>query len=284
MYSIIQGKSKDLGGFSVKRIIPQTGRRTVGPFVFIDHMGPAQFAAGDGINVRPHPHIGLATLTYLFTGQMLHQDSLGSIQEIIPGDVNWMVAGSGIVHSERETIEVRSQPHAMNGLQCWVALPPEQADIAPAFTHVAAASLPSYYHEGIAARIILGEAWGYQAPAQTYSPVFFIDVLMQSGSTMKLPHPQYETGLYVVDGIVELAQQSFSQGSFIFIEGEYEISAEENARVVVLGGATLPQQPLLDWNFVAYERATIEAAIQRWRQGEFDTIPTDYAESIPYPG
>ena len=285
MPRIIESKPADLGGFNVARIIPQKAKRSVGPFVFVDHMGPAHFAAGTGINVRPHPHIGLATISYLMQGSMLHRDSLGNVQEIRPGDVNWMTAGKGIVHSERETIEVRGSDHVLNGLQCWVALPEDKADIEPGFTHISNAALPYIHREKVMMRLIAGEAYCHTSPVKTYSPMFYLDVITEAGAVVERPCGKSETACYVVSGKVCIANQSFDDGQFVILEDEdMTIETQQNSRYFLLGGEVLPTTPKLRWNFVAYSEDKLREAQRRWQNGEFPTIPGDDNEFIPLPG
>lgn len=284
MPTVLKGHSKDLGGFSVTRLLPHVDKRMVGPFVFLDHMGPAEFAAGDGIDVRPHPHIGLATLTYLFEGAMLHQDSLGNHLEILPGEVNWMTAGRGIVHSERETLEVKAGPHRMNGLQAWVALPAELAEIEPRFDHVDREALPTYNHEGVHARLIIGSALGMVSPIRTYSPMFYLDVLLSDGRSLDRPEPGAECAIYVIAGEVEVAGSRLLAGQFALLDDTAVVSAVGNARVVLLGGEAWPETPILEWNFVAFSRERLAQAKQDWREGRFPLIPGDQRERIPLPG
>lgn len=258
-------------------------KRSVGPFVFIDHMGPANFPAGSGINVRPHPHIGLATISYLMQGSMLHRDSLGSIQEIIPGDVNWMTAGKGIVHSERETIETRGQQHTLDGLQCWVALPEEKVDMEPSFLHIPRAQLPYIHCDKVLMRLIAGEAYNYTSPVKTYSSMFYLDVISEAGAIVERPCSRSETACYVIFGEVKVGSERFKQGSFIILEDEQHIESLENSRYFLLGGLPMTKQPILRWNFLAYDRAKIDEAEERWKHGLFPTIPGDDKEFIPLP-
>lgn len=277
------GVRKDLGGFSVTRLLPHANKRMVGPFVFLDHMGPAEFGPGDGIDVRPHPHIGLATLTYLFEGAMLHQDSLGNRLEILPGDVNWMTAGHGIVHSERETIEVKARSHRMNGLQAWVALPEGLAEIAPRFEHLPSEHLPVLHDRGTHARLVVGSAFGLVSPVRTYSPMFYVDALMQAGSSLTRPEPDSECAAYIVAGEVTIAGDAFATGDFVLLADDAVLTAGNNARVVLLGGDAWAKQPLLDWNFVAFTEERLERAREDWRTGRFPLIPGDQREAIPLP-
>lgn len=284
MAFVIKSSRKDLGGFSVARIIPNIKQRFIGPFVFVDHMGPAEFPAGKGINVRPHPHIGLATISYLMEGSMLHRDSLGSIQEINPGDVNWMTAGKGIVHSERETIETRGKDHVLDGLQCWIALPEEKTEMEPSFIHINRAQLPYIHKEKLLMRLIAGEAYNYTSPVKTYSPMFYLDAITETGALVERPCHESETAVYVVSGSVKIGEDTFSAGQFIILEDEQTIETIENSRYFLLGGKKLEKAPILRWNFVAYDEAKIQEAEQRWANGQFPKIPGDDSEFIPQPG
>ncbi len=283
MAYVIKPATKDLGGFSVSRIIPSVQKRTVGPFVFVDHMGPADFPAGKGINVRPHPHIGLATISYLMEGSMLHRDSLGTIQEIFPGDVNWMTAGKGIVHSERETIETRGSDHSLNGLQCWVALPEDKADMEPSFLHVGRAELPYIHTEKTLMRLIAGEAYNYTSPVKTYSPMFYLDVITESGAVNERPCGKSETACYVIFGSVKIGDDTYNAGDFVILDDEPSIESLENSRYFLLGGIALEKQPILRWNFLAYSPEKIKEAEERWKNRQFPDIPGDDNEFIPLP-
>src|ERR1700760_1443844 len=202
---VIKGKPRDLGdGFHVSRLLPQPGRRTIGPFVFLDYFGPAEFAPGKGIDVRPHPHIGLATVTYLFEGSQMHRDSLGSVQTIVPGDVNWMTAGRGIVHSERTDAPTRAKGHRMHGIQSWVGLPQADEETAPSFQNVAAADLPSLSRDGVELRLVAGRAFGLTAPVKTFSPIFYADARFASGATLRMTDEHEERAVLVVEGTIAL--------------------------------------------------------------------------------
>ena len=283
MAFVVNAAKKDLGGFSVSRIIPSVQQRMIGPFVFVDHMGPANFPAGKGINVRPHPHIGLATISYLMEGSMLHRDSLGSIQEIHPGDVNWMTAGKGIVHSERETIETRGQDHILNGLQCWIALPENKVDMEPSFLHINRAQLPYIHREKILMRLIAGEAYNYTSPVKTYSPMFYLDAITEAGAMVERPCGKSETACYIISGELKIGGTIFEAGQFVMLEDEETIETVENSRYFLLGGHKFEKQPILRWNFVAYTPEKIKEAEERWQNGQFPTIPGDDIEYIPLP-
>jgi redox-sensitive bicupin YhaK (pirin superfamily) len=284
MASLINGETKDLDGFSVTRILPSAVKKMVGPFIFLDHMGPALFKPGEGVNVRPHPHIGLSTLSYLFSGSMLHRDSLGNVQEIFPGEVNWMTAGRGIVHSERETLEVRSREHELNGLQFWLALPPEKAEIEPSFQHVKKEQLPHDYLEKTIMRRIAGEAYGMTSPVRTHSPMFFIDIISAAGEQIELPHPNCESAVYIQSGLLNISGQSFNAGDFILLDGDESIQVESHSRFVLLGGERYEQVPYIRWNFVAYSRERIAQAEADWQAQRFAKVPGDEREYTPLPG
>ena len=258
----------DLGGLVVKRVLPHQEKRMVGPFIFLDQMGPSVFPAGKGINVRPHPHIGLSTLTYLFDGSILHRDSLGNHLEITAGDVNWMTAGKGIVHSERETFEVRANKHSISGIQCWVALPENMAEIEPSFTHVKKQELPHYIHEGVMMRLIVGDAYGMSSPVKSYSPMFYIDVLAEKDSVITKPHADHETAVLVCAGQVIIGDQIYNEGDFALLsDQDSEIKMLDNGRFIMLGGEKFEQVPFIHWNFVSFKKERIDKAVQDWKDG-----------------
>jgi hypothetical protein len=283
---VIDGRPRDLGGFSVRRVLPAASRPTVGPFIFFDHMGPARFAPGQGVDVRPHPHIGLATVTYLFEGEFMHRDSLGSAQLIRPGDVNWMVAGSGIVHSERTPPEVRDAPGGatIEGIQVWIALPAEQEEVAPSFIHHPAASLPEIVRDGARLRLIAGEAFGERAPAAVFSPMFYLDAALEPGATLVLPDGYAERAAYVAEGAIEAGGERRGTGQMVeFAAGRPAVLRAAGAsRVMLLGGTPLEGPRHLWWNFVSSRRERIERARADWRDGRFAPVPGD-PERIPLP-
>ncbi|MEJ6473727.1 pirin family protein [Pseudoalteromonas piscicida] len=280
----LRGKAHDIGGISVNRVLPQRAKRMVGPFIFFDQMGPGKFSSGDGIDVRPHPHIGLATLTYLFEGSLLHRDSLGNQLGIHPGDVNWMVAGRGIVHSERESFETKAQPHAIHGLQCWVALPEQHAEVEPSFCHITRLKLPTRQLEGVMARVIIGSAYGLHSPVPTFSSMFYVDVMAKAGGHIERPSQTQEVGVYVIYGEVTVFNKSYGPQSFILLEEQdLQLHFSENSRVILLGGEAFTKIPYIDWNFVSFSKARIEQAKQDWREEKFDLIPADRLEHIPLP-
>jgi len=279
----LAGNRKPLDGFEVTRILPNFDKKMVGPFIFFDHMGPATFAPGNGIDVRPHPHIGLATITYMIEGSLLHRDSLGNNLEIIPGDVNWMTAGKGITHSERETIEVKAQEHTLNGLQTWVALPKDKAEIEPSFTHVKKSQLPHFMKEGVLMRLIAGEACGKTAPIKTYSPMFYMDVLAPQGKTIARPNPEQECAVYVLDGSVTIGDITYLQGQFVLLQDEDSVHSASQCRFVFLGGEQWQETPRMFWNFVSFDKERLEKAKQDWKDGRFPAIPGDEDEFTPLP-
>ncbi len=282
----LQGKARELGdGFRVARMLPQIERRTVGPFVFFDYFGPVDFAPGNGIDVRPHPHIGLATITYLFEGSQIHRDTLGNTQEIVPGDVNWMTAGRGIAHSERTGPEVRARGHRLHGIQSWVGLPRANEEDPPSFQHVPKAALPVRERDGAVLRLVTGRAYGLNAPVQVPMDIFYVDAQLKDGSTITLPDEYAERGAMVVGGTVEAGGQVHGDGAMIVYEtGETaRLTAKGDARVMLLGGAPLDGERHLWWNFVASSKDRIEQAKRDWTEGRFGKIPGDDVEFIPLP-
>lgn len=284
MAILLKGKQTDLDGFSVNRILPHPKKRMVGPFIFLDHMGPAIFEPGDGIDVRPHPHVGLATITYMLEGSLLHRDSLGNNIEILPGDVNWMTTGRGIVHSERETFEVKSQRHVLNGMQAWLALPKESAEIQPSFSHTKRCQLPHHIFDSVQARLIAGDAYGMTSPIKSYSPMFYLDVIAKQGKRFERPNSHQECAVYVVEGTIQIEGESFTHGDFVLLETETSILSVTNSRCLLYGGDAWPTIPYIDWNFVSFDKSRIEKAKQDWRERRFPDVPGDDAEFTPLPG
>ncbi len=289
--SVIVPRARDLGGFEVRRALPAQARQMVGPFIFFDQMGPAEFLTGQGIDVRPHPHIGLATVTYLYKGKIHHRDSLGTDQWIEPGAVNWMVAGHGITHSERTDGDVRDKPHSLFGLQTWVALPKEQEDTGAAFEHAPKDTLPLLEGEGKKVRVILGTAYGEEAPVKVYSETLYADALLEAGASIPMPDDHEDRGLYVLEGTVTVAGQTFEPGRMLVFRPGDRISAkagDQGARIMLLGGATMDGSRHIWWNFVASSKERIEAAKEAWRAGDwahgrFQLPPGDDQEFIPAP-
>ncbi|HEX2593435.1 MAG TPA: pirin family protein [Rhizomicrobium sp.] len=282
----LHGNKRELGdGFSVTRVLPQVQQRTVGPFVFFDYFGPVDFAPGKGIDVRPHPHIGLATITYLFEGSQVHRDTLGSVQEILPGDVNWMTAGRGIAHSERTGADVRARGHRMHGIQSWVGLPTKNEEDPPSFQHFGKADLPTAEIGGATLRIVSGKAYGLEAPVKVPMPIFYVDAQMKAGAEVVMPDEYEERGAMVVGGTVTSGGATHGDGAMIlFDKGERgTIKAESDARVMLLGGAPLDGERHLWWNFVSSSRERLEQAKADWKAMKFGLIPGDDKEFIPLP-
>ena len=283
---VLEGRPRDLGGFSVRRVLPAGRLQSVGPFIFFDHMGPATFAPGNGVDVRPHPHIGLATVTYLFAGEFMHRDSLGTAQLIRSGDVNWMVAGRGIVHSERTPPEARRAAGGapIHGIQTWIALPRELEETEPAFEHHPAATLPEIVAPGVSMRLIAGAAYGREAPTSVYSPMFYLAATLESGATVELPGEYAERAVYVVEGAVEIAGEPYGVGSMILYEAgsPAALQAVTHARVMLLGGAPLDAPRHIWWNFVSSSLERIERARLDWREERFAAVPGD-GERMPLP-
>jgi redox-sensitive bicupin YhaK (pirin superfamily) len=287
----IKGKSHDLGdGFFVTRLLPQAERRSIGPFVFFDYFGPVDFAPGKGIDVRPHPHIGLATVTYLFDGSQMHRDTLGSVQEIKPGDVNWMTAGRGIAHSERTGAEARASGHRMHGIQSWVGLPSKDEEAAPGFQHFSAADLPVREDKNVTLRIITGEAFGLKSPVKVFSPIFYADAQFAPGGSLHYAAEHEERALLVIDGEIQINDaahgvQTHQAGAMLALEPGEEVTLFSTgpARVMLLGGAPLDGPRHIWWNFVSSSKERIERAKQEWKNGVFGTIPGDDQEFIPLP-
>lgn len=281
----LMADERDLGEFTVRRILPNKEKKMVGPFIFFDHMGPADFPSGSGVNVRPHPHIGLATITYLFEGSILHRDSLGSVQEIFPGEVNWMTAGRGIVHSERETLEVRGGHHRTNGLQCWLALPKHLAEMEPNFFHYKKEALPHIYYQQTMMRLIAGEAYGRVSPVKVYWPMFYLDIVAGKGATFKKPAGHDEAALYILSGRIEINNTAYEAGSFLLLQEEdEEFRVTEAARAVMVGGEKFEETPIINWNFVSFDPQRIRNAEEQWKAGKFPQIPGDADEFIPLNG
>lgn len=289
--TVIIPRARDLGGFEVRRALPAPKRQMVGPFIFFDQMGPAEFITGQGIDVRPHPHIGLSTVTYLYRGMLHHRDSLGTDQWIMPGAVNWMVAGHGITHSERTDDAARQAPLSMFGIQTWVALPKDAEDDPADFQHAPAESLPVLEGEQKEVRLILGHAYGETAPVKTSSEMFYADAVLQAGASIPMPDDHEDRGVYVVDGSVTVAGDEFETGRMMVFRPGDAISLKagaRGARLMLLGGATLEGPRHIWWNFVASSKERIDAAKEAWRAGDwmhgrFQLPPGDDQEFTPLP-
>ena len=280
---LIRPKEKDLGEFAVRRVLPASERQMVGPFIFFDHMGPAEFPPGKGIQVRPHPHIGIATITYLFEGEIMHADSLGFRQPIRAGAVNLMTAGRGIVHSERAGSDL-DEHSKLHGIQSWMALPDGQEEIAPAFAHTPAGELPQIERAGSTVRIIMGEAFGGRSPVTSYAPTLYLDCALSAGAELPLPGSYDELALYVVSGKVTVGECTVDSGVMAVLcpDGEATVQSLEETRLMVIGGRSSGKRHIW-WNFVSSSEARIEQAKADWQSGGFEPVQGD-EEFIPLPG
>lgn len=287
---ILTAREKDLGGFSVRRLLPDAKQRMVGPWIFFDHMGPAEFPAGEGINVRPHPHINLATVTYLFEGEILHRDSLGNYQLIRPGEINLMVAGSGITHSERERDEVRNTPHRQHGLQLWHALPESHEETPPAFYHYPSTDIPAVEVDNVAVRVLMGSACGVTSPVVTFAETLYLEATLAPGQRLVLPSVQ-EAALYVIDGEVNVDGTPLQQYRMMTLEncgGMTITAATQNnqntsaTHIALIGGEPLGERHIF-WNFASSRKERLEQAKRDWREGRFAKVHGDTVEFIPLP-
>lgn len=283
--AVIHPITKDLGGFRVGRALPNIKRRMVGPFIFLDHMGPAVFPAGEGLDVRPHPHIGLATLTYLIEGSIFHRDTLGSAQNIVPGDVNWMTAGRGIAHSERSSPESRLVARQMTGVQSWLALPHAHEETAPAFFHYDASTMPVLTDTGVSLHLVAGSAFGATSPVQVFCSTLYADVHLAAGTSIPLPAEHEERAIYLLSGSVEIAGEAFAAPVLLgFKPGDsITIVAATAARFIMLGGEPVDGPRHMWWNFVSSSQERIEQAKLDWTAGKFGLVPGDETEFIPLP-
>ena len=283
--TVIVPRPRDIGGFTVRRVLPSARRRMVGPFVFLDQMGPAAFALGTGLDVRPHPHIGLATVTYLFEGEQVHRDTLGTVQTIRPGDVNWMTSGRGIAHSERTDPALRRTGSRLAGIQAWVALPQAHEKTAPAFAHHAEATLPLIERPGTRVLLIAGTLHGARSPLQTFSETLYADIALDAGASLEIPATYEERALYPVDGVVALDGETYEAGQLLVLKPgvAITITAFSPSRLMLLGGAPLDGPRHIWWNFVSSSQQRIEQAKADWKAGRFPKIPGDDAELIPLP-
>ena len=282
----VTGKAHDLGdGFFVTRLLPQVGRRSIGPFVFFDYFGPVDFAPGKGVDVRPHPHIGLATVTYLFDGEIMHRDSLGTAVAIKPGEVNWMTAGRGIVHSERTGAELRRTGSPIHGLQMWVALPSAKEEMEAGFAHHDAAEFPLVEDNGKSVRVVLGALYGARSPARTTSETIFADVTLKAGSTLPIEPGHEERALYVVDGGIDIAGDSFAPGRLLVLRAgdAIQVKATQDTHLIIVGGEPMDGPRHIWWNFVSSRKERIEQAKAEWKAGHFGRVPGDEIEFIPLP-
>ncbi len=281
----ISPRPRSMGDGEVLRVLPSAERRMVGPFIFLDHFGPTEMAPGTGMSVGPHPHIGIATVTYLFEGTLLHCDSTGSEQRIDPGSVNWMLAGSGIVHSERTPDDLVASGQTVHGLQLWVALPSAVEEADPKFRHHADYSLPELHRDGAKLRVLLGTAYGVTSPVYTRSPMFYVEVTLAPGGSIEIPASYPERGAYVTEGVVHFGPERIEAPAFVvFEEGTTpRVRAETNARVMLLGGETLDGDRHISWNFVSSSEDRIAKAKQDWADGAFGSVPGDDGEPMKMP-
>jgi len=284
--TVIVPRMRDLGDFTVGRVLPWTKRRMVGPFIFFDQMGPVVFPPGKGIDVRPHPHIGLATVTYLLQGTIVHRDSVGSLQAITPGAVNWMTAGRGIAHSERSDPVPRATAENVFGFQIWVALPKRHEETAPSFVHYPADALPTIDGDGLAARIVAGSLFGKTSPVKTLSDMFYADATLDGGATLALPPLHEERAAYVVSGAVEIDNTRFESGRMLVFAPKREVTirAAGPGRLLLLGGEPMDGPRHIWWNFVSSSPERIEQAKADWKSGRFAIVAGDEKEFIPLPG
>jgi redox-sensitive bicupin YhaK (pirin superfamily) len=281
---VIGSRQRDLGGFVVRRVLPAGERQMVGPFIFFDHMGPTQFAPGYGIDVRPHPHIALATVTYLFSGSLQHRDSLGTMQEIRPGDVNWMSAGRGIVHSERTPQAARVPGADVHGIQSWVALPDGHEDGEPTFVHYAASTLPTRVGDGVDLAIIAGEAFGLRSPVVTLWPTLYVHAQIAEGAALEVPADHDERAVYVVKGELAIGENRVTEGQLAVLGPGATVTLRGlgRTRAMLLGGERFPTPRFIWWNFVASSQERIERAKERWQRRQFPAVPGE-TEFIPLP-
>jgi redox-sensitive bicupin YhaK (pirin superfamily) len=282
---VVVPRSVDLGHFEVRRALPHARRRMVGPFIFFDHFGPAEFRSGQGVDVRPHPHIGLATVTFLYEGEIMHRDSLGTAVPIRPGEVNWMTAGRGIVHSERTAPDHRVDGEPLHGLQLWVALPSHLEEIDAAFAHHDAAELPVVSAEDKTIRVVAGSAYGVRSPVPALSDTIFADAALAAGATLPVDADMEERAIYIVAGEIEIAGDRFGPGRLLILRpgDAIAVSALTDARLVLVGGAAMDGPRHIWWNFVSSRKERIEQAKADWRLGRFNIVPGDENEFIPLP-
>lgn len=281
-FTTIYGAKKNLGGFSVSRVIPQSACRSLGPFVFFDELGPADFAAGEGIDVRVHPHIGLATITWLFDGALTHRDSLGTVIDITPGAVNWMTAGRGITHSERTPDDLREAGHRIHAIQSWVALPRSHEETEPSFQHVRAEALPVIARPGARITLIAGDIDGHASPVVYPHPILYAHARLEAGAQLDLPPEWGERGVHLLHGQASIGGEALAQSALAVLpEGPATLTAQSAADVMLLGGAPMTEPRHIEWNFVHHDKAAIARAVERWREGEFAMVPGE-TEFIPY--
>ena len=282
---IIEERAADIGGFLVGRLLPFRQKRAVGPFVFIDHMGPAKLSEYQNLDVPPHPHIGLSTLTFLFEGAMMHKDSLGSNIEIEPGAVNWMTAGKGVVHSERTPERLRHSEKSLHGLQIWVAMPKELEDIEPSFHHIEASAIPSWKQDALSFKLIAGEAFGQKSPVPVHSKLYFIEIKSTDATTVDIGKSSYgESALYILEGAISSEGNTYGTKQLLVAKNSslctFEIAA--NSTIYIFGGEPFPEERFIDWNFVSSDKNLIEKAKENWIRQNFPKVPGE-TEYVPLP-
>jgi redox-sensitive bicupin YhaK (pirin superfamily) len=283
--TVLSGHARDVDGFSALRVLPALTRKHLGPFVFFDHLGPSVLPAGRGLDVRPHPHIGLATVTYVIEGEILHRDSLGFEQAIRPGAVNWMTSGRGIVHSERTSAALRESGSGLHVAQLWVALPRSDEEMEPEFHHHPAETLPEFELGGVVVRVLAGSAYGRVSPVRIFSPLFYAEAAMPAGTSLSLPEEHEQRGVYVLNGALSHAGEPLEARSLaIFKTGRTPtVRAEAESRILLLGGAPPDGPRYIEWNFVSSSLERIEQAKRAWQAGQFPKVPGDEVEFIPLP-
>lgn len=284
--NLIIPRSSDIGGFAVRRALPTRERRLVGPFIFFDRMGPAILKADQALDVKPHPHIGLSTVTYLFDGEIKHRDSLGTELVIRPGDLNLMTAGRGIVHSERTPENLRGNPLAMSGLQTWLALPDNMEEIAPAFSHTGREAMPMIDIRGVSGRVVIGAFEGYTSPVGTFSDTLYVDLSLEAGARFPFSADHEERAIYILSGCLEVAGDVFAADQLLVFRPGDEITLRggvSGCHIMIFGGATLNSRRYIWWNFVSSSKERIEQAKEEWRTGRFDIVPGDEEEFVPLP-
>lgn len=283
---IIEERAADIGKFLVGRLLPFRQKRMIGPFIYIDHMGPVKLNEREQMDIRPHPHIGLSTLTFLFEGSIMHRDTLGNEAEIKPGAVNWMTAGKGIVHSERTPEYLRNDDKTMHGLQIWVALPKDLEQMEPEFFHIEAEKLPTWREDGVEFKLVAGEVMGHRSPVPVYSKLYMLEIKSREKQNINLvDHLFGESGLYILEGGIESEGNQFGPKQILVAKDSTlcEFTIDANSTVYIFGGEPFAEERLIDWNFVASSKELIEAAKEKWISQQFDKIPGDEVEFVPYP-
>ena len=284
--NLIVPRSSDIGGFSVRRALPTRDRRLVGPFIFFDRMGPAILKAGEALDVKPHPHIGLSTVTYLFDGEIKHRDSLGTEIVVRPGDINLMTAGRGIVHSERTPENLRGHPFSMSGLQTWLALPDDKEEIAPNFSHTERDAMPMIDVAGATGRVVIGDFAGLRSPVKTFTDTLYADLSLAAGAKFPFPADHEERAIYILSGSLEVAGDVFAADQLLAFRAGDDITLKggvEGCHIMLFGGAALNSRRYIWWNFVSSSKERIEQAKDEWRTGRFDIVPGDEDEFVPLP-